>query len=131
MPSETSPSETQAVPAAIGWLVGASVSRPSVARLWDLAGGGADSFRADRDLFQELAEVTANFSDLATANRRFVRGAANFLATELGIKRPDSRLKTMSSGGCSGRANRSMSPISATSTAARAGPIPGICCTAA
>lgn len=61
------------------------MSRPSVARLWDLAGGGKDSFRADRDLFQELAEVTANFSDLATANRRFVRGAANFLATELGI----------------------------------------------
>ncbi|MGC4942217.1 SAM-dependent methyltransferase [Kribbella sp. DT2] len=64
---------------------GVRIEFPSMARLWDYAGGGKDNFQADRDLYAEIAEVTALFPDLVVTNSRFVRGAATFLAAELGI----------------------------------------------
>ncbi|GAA1616725.1 SAM-dependent methyltransferase [Kribbella sancticallisti] len=84
MPNETSPSEAKSAPADTGSCID-DPRQPSTARLWNLAGGGKDNFLADRVLYEGLAQATAHFSDLEAANKHFVRGAAAFLTSELGI----------------------------------------------
>ncbi|MFG1820628.1 SAM-dependent methyltransferase [Kribbella sp. NPDC049174] len=56
----------------------------STARVWNLALGGKDNFRVDRDVLAAIHEVAPGFSALATANQQFVSRAATYLA-RLGI----------------------------------------------
>lgn len=80
MPSEGNPPARSALEAA-----GARVHLPATSRLWDLAGGGKDHFKADRALYEEITQITSMpLKWLAAANTHFVHGAAEYVAAELG-----------------------------------------------
>jgi hypothetical protein len=61
--------------------LGIDVTVPSVARMYDYGLGGKDNFAVDRELADQVLDQVPDGRDIASANRRFLGRAVEFLAT--------------------------------------------------
>ena len=62
------------------------VSRPNVARVYDVLLGGKDNFAADREAAGQLLEAVPDAAVAARENRAFLSRAVRFLCQEAGIR---------------------------------------------
>jgi hypothetical protein len=58
------------------------VSRPSVARVYDLALGGKDNYESDRVVYRQLVEILPEVPEWAKENRRWLQRAVAWMARE-------------------------------------------------
>ena len=59
---------------------------PHSARIWNFWLGGKDNFEIDRQVGMQLQETYPAIVDLARSDRRFLRRAVRYLASEAGIR---------------------------------------------
>jgi S-adenosyl methyltransferase len=67
------------------WM-GLDTSRPNIARVYDAWLGGKDNFEADREEAERLLQIYPDLRRLAAENRKFLRRAVHWLATDCGIR---------------------------------------------
>jgi SAM-dependent methyltransferase len=61
-------------------------TRPNIARVYDAWLGGKDNFAADREEAERLLQTYPDLRRLAQENRKFLRRAVHWLATDCGIR---------------------------------------------
>lgn len=67
-------------------LLALDTTRPNIARVYDAWLGGKDNFAADREEAEHLLQTFPDLRRLAQENRRFLRRAVHWLATDCGIR---------------------------------------------
>jgi SAM-dependent methyltransferase len=58
------------------------ISKPSVARVYDLCLGGKDNYESDRVIFRQIMEIIPEISAWAKENRRWLQRAVRWMAQE-------------------------------------------------
>jgi trans-aconitate methyltransferase len=58
------------------------VSKPSVARVYDLALGGKDNYESDRVVYRQIMEILPEVPEWAKENRRWLQRAVRWMAEE-------------------------------------------------
>jgi SAM-dependent methyltransferase len=58
------------------------VSKPSVARVYDLCLGGKDNYESDRVVFRQIMEIIPEISEWAKENRRWLQRAVRWMAQD-------------------------------------------------
>ena len=65
---------------------GIDVSKPSIARAYDVVLGGKDNFAIDRAIVGEMLKIVPELPEVATYNREMLSRGVRFLTEEAGIR---------------------------------------------
>jgi len=65
---------------------GVDVTRPSIARAYDVVLGGTDNYAVDRQVVGEMLKIVPELPQVATYNRRMLSRGVRYLAREAGIR---------------------------------------------
>lgn len=66
--------------------VGIDVTKPSIARAYDVVLGGKDNFEIDRAIVGEMLKIVPQLPEVATYNRQILSRGVRFLVEEAGIR---------------------------------------------